>query len=89
MKPLQIAVLLLMSWAGSFGIAFGVQEWRGADAVQENPHAALISQAEACQSVVAWWNALKDFEGAAAFAASKAMNTICGELNTLSEPDER
>ena len=41
MKPLQIAALLLASWAGSLGIAFGVQEWRDSDSPEAFCHVVL------------------------------------------------
>ena len=94
MKPLQIAALLVMSWAGSFGIAFGVQEWRGED---DNDSAALIAQAEACQSAVSWWKTIREdpFFDTRAVAFSemllgslRAMDHQCGQLNPSWEPLE-
>lgn len=67
---LIVTVLLLFSWLGAFGIAFGVNEWRGGLSQTEVWDAALASsevaalqqqsQAEACRSAVSWWNSVKD-----------------------------
>ncbi len=64
-QTLIVAVAVVVSWAGAFGIAVGVQEWRGQT---DSPLAMLEievlqeqSRAEACQSAVLFWESAQDF----------------------------
>jgi len=95
---LIVTVLLLVSWIGAFGIAFGVSEWRAdrEPSQMEIQDAALAileiealqqqAQAEACRSAVLWFNALKDGRGEPAFTAFKGMVLVCAELSGSDEP---
>lgn len=79
---LIVAVLLLFSWLGAFGIAFGVSEWR----YREDDNAALIAQAEACRSAVLWWNTVKTVSFPEFHASAVAMSELCGKLSGIDEP---
>ena len=47
---LWLAALLVASWAGAFGIAFAVVEWRDNSSFD----------ADECQAAVAFWKAVED-----------------------------
>lgn len=95
---LIVAVLLLFSWLGAFGIAFGVSEWRAdrEPSQMEIQDAALAgleiealqqqAKAEACRSAVLWWNAVKAVSFPEFHRSAVAMSELCGKLSGSDEP---